>query len=120
MSLSHWQCHDAADVVVFRTELLFAEVADEMGAGIVRLRHNVKQERFDVIEERFMVQEHLGEKAEVLAVDLVLTPVDLEYGYTAIAIDLVSRWVSNFAFQLANRRRQIERMAGHMSQALHT
>ena len=63
LPLTDRKSHDAAHIVVFWAALLFAEVADEVGAGIVRLRHNVKQERFDVIEERLMVQEHLRKKA---------------------------------------------------------
>ena len=48
-----------------------AEVAYKPGANVVYFSHNVEQERFNVIKQRFMIKEHLREKTQVLAVDLM-------------------------------------------------
>lgn len=69
------QRHNTADVVVLRAELLFAEVANEVCAVIIRLGYDVEQERFHIIEERFVVEEHLRQQTQVLTVDLVLPSV---------------------------------------------
>ena len=70
----------------------------------VRLRHHVKQEWFDVIEKRLMIEKHLREKAQVLAIDLVLPAVDFEDGYSPIAVDLVAWWMPHLAFELEDVR----------------
>lgn len=73
------QGHDAGDVVALgRTVFLLAEVADEVAAVPVVLRHRVKEERLDVVVEGLVVEEQLGQQAQVLAVDLVDVAVDLE------------------------------------------
>lgn len=68
--LPHRQRHDAADIVVQRAPLLLGEVADEPRSSFIRFGHNVEEEGLDVVVERLMIEEHLGEQAEVLTVDL--------------------------------------------------
>ena len=43
-----------------------------MGALLVDLAENVEEERDDVEVERLVVEEQLGQEAEVLAVELVV------------------------------------------------
>jgi len=47
-----------------------------------------------------MVEEELGEQAQVLCVDLVYTAVDLEEGDGLFAVDLVARGMGEVAFLL--------------------
>ena len=49
-----------------------------MVALVVALAHDVKEERVRVVIEGLVVQEELGEKAEVLGVHLVLASVNFE------------------------------------------
>jgi len=70
--LSHREGHDTTQIVVLRATLLLAEIPHESRAKFVHERDDVEQERLDVVEERFVIQEHLGEEAEVLAIDLTL------------------------------------------------
>lgn len=49
-----------------------------MTSTIVALGHDVKQEWLDVVVERLVVEEHLGQQAEILTVDLVLASIHLE------------------------------------------
>lgn len=68
-ALSHRQRHDARDVIR-RAPLLFGKVADKLGTRHVGRGHDVEEEGFNIIVERLVVEEHLGEQAQVLAVDL--------------------------------------------------
>ena len=43
--------------------------------------HDVEEEGVCVVVERLVIEEELGEEAEVLRVRLVLAAVDLEEGY---------------------------------------
>ena len=52
--------------------------------------HNVEQEWVGVVIERLVIEEELGEEAEVLRVRLVLATVDLEEGYLVLPIDFVA------------------------------
>ena len=49
--------------------------------SVVTLAHHVEEEGVSVVVERLVVEEELGEEAEVLRVRLVLAAVDLEEGY---------------------------------------
>ena len=84
------QRHDAAHVVVHWAQLLLAKVADKVGAVRVGLGEDVEEERLDVVAQRLVVEEELGEEAQVLAVDLVLAAVDLEHGHAAAPVDLLA------------------------------
>lgn len=67
--MSNGKGHDTTDVIRRRTFLL-GEVANKLGAGDVGGRHDVKEEGFDVVVERFVIEKHLGEETEILTVDL--------------------------------------------------
>lgn len=56
-TLSHRQGHDTADIIG-RTPFLLGKVADKLGTGSFCSRHDVKQERFDVVVQRFVVEKH--------------------------------------------------------------
>jgi hypothetical protein len=45
-----------------------AEVADGVASLRVPYSHDVKEEGFHIIVERFVVQEELGQKAEILTI----------------------------------------------------
>lgn len=68
-ALANGERHDATDVVG-RAPLLFRKVADKLGPGRFRERHDVKQERLDVVVERLVIEELFRQQAKVLAVDL--------------------------------------------------
>lgn len=46
------------------------EVSDQVAAGVVGLCHDVEQEGLHVVVQSFVVQEQLGQQAQVLAVNL--------------------------------------------------
>lgn len=48
-----------------------------MTAAVITFRQNVEEEGFDIIVERLVVEEELGEEAEILTVNLLLLAVDL-------------------------------------------
>ena len=59
----------------------------------VVLGQDVEEEGLHVIVERLVVQEELGQEAQVLAVDLARHAVHLEDGEVVLAVDLVRRRV---------------------------
>lgn len=80
--------HDAGHVVLLLAMFLLGEVSDEMATFAVVLGEHVEEERLDVVVERLMIEEQLGEEAEVLAIDLVGVAVHLEDGDVATPVDL--------------------------------
>jgi hypothetical protein len=70
LSLSDWQRHNAADVVVLWTSFLFAKIPDKTCTNVVHFSHDIEQKWLDVIEKRFVIEEHFGQQTEVLAVYL--------------------------------------------------
>lgn len=70
MALPYRKGHDATDVEILRAALLFAEIAQEPRPTVIEFGHHVEQERFNVIEQRLVIEEHFGQQAQVLAVDL--------------------------------------------------
>lgn len=98
--MSDREGHYTTNVVVFRTPFLLAEISHEPGSAVINLSHHVEKERFDIVEERFVVQKHFGKQAEVLTIDLVLAPIDLKDRDVIVTIDLVSWWMPHLAFCL--------------------
>lgn len=70
LALPDWQRHNAANVVVLWAHFLLAEVSNKSSTVVINFSHNIEEEGLDIIKQGFMVEEHLGEQAEVLAVDL--------------------------------------------------
>ena len=83
--------HDAGDVVLLLAGFLLGEVAHEVAALAVVLGQHVEEEGLNVVVEGLVVQEQLGQEAEVLAVDLAGHAVHLEDGEVLVAIDFVGR-----------------------------
>lgn len=71
-----------------------------MAAQLVVFGHNVEEEGFDVVVERFGSEEQLSKQAEVLAVHRVLAPVDFKDSHGAFAIDFIARGMLCGAFKL--------------------
>jgi len=71
-----------------------------VAATCVTLGHDVKEERFYIVIESLVIEEELGEKAEVLTVDLVFLAVDFEHGQRPIAVDLIARGEAEITLEL--------------------
>jgi hypothetical protein len=70
LSLPYRKGHDATNVEILRTAFLFAKVAKEARPTVIEFGHHVEQEGFNIIEQRLVIEEHFGQQAQVLAVDL--------------------------------------------------
>jgi hypothetical protein len=70
LALPYRKGHDATNVEILRTALLFAKISQEARPAVVEFGHHVEQEGFNVIEQRLVIEEHFGQQAQVLAVDL--------------------------------------------------
>ena len=80
--------HDAADVVLLLTVLLFGEVSNQVTSLLVVPGENVEKEGLHVVVERLVVQEQLDKKAKVLTIDFVCVPVHLVDGEVVLPVDL--------------------------------
>lgn len=80
------------------------EVAHDVEAFAVVLRHDVEEEGVCVIVQRLVVKETLGQKTQVLGVTLVLTSIDLKEGYGALAINLVAWRMPQVTLRLRKRK----------------
>ena len=65
--------------------------------SVVTLAHHVEEEGVGVVVESLVVQEQLGQQAQILGVSLVLPPVNLEEGDRLAPVDFISRWVLEVA-----------------------
>ena len=75
------QRQNAGQVVALLGMLLLRKVADDVvKARPVPLAQHVEQKGVDVIVQRLVVQEQLGQQAQGLAVDLGLAAVDFKDG----------------------------------------
>ena len=90
---------DTGNVVVLARLLLLAEVADDVKAVVVALAHHVEQERVGVVIQGLVVEEQLGQEAQILSVGLVLAAVDLKERNVALPVDFVARRMSEIAFR---------------------
>ena len=77
LSLPNRKRHDTTNVVIFRTPLLFAEVADKVAAVFVARAHAIEEERVDVVVECFVVEEEFGEEAEIPAPGALAAAIDV-------------------------------------------
>lgn len=53
-----------------RIQLHLGKVSDQVTARVVGFSHDVKEEGFNVIVQSLVVQEELGQQAQILTVDL--------------------------------------------------
>jgi hypothetical protein len=74
----NWHYENAGNIVHAGWSLLLGKVTHEMAAELVIFSHDVEEEWFHVVVKGFGAKEELGQETEVLAVDRVLTAVDLE------------------------------------------
>mmetsp|Transcript_23262 Transcript_23262/g.78156 ORF Transcript_23262/g.78156 Transcript_23262/m.78156 type:complete len:417 (-) Transcript_23262:9-1259(-) len=88
---------DAGQVVVLRGDALLGEVAHHVGPGLVAVADDVEEKGLDVVVERLVVQEELGQQAQVLAVDALHARVHLVHGHVRVPVDLVPRRVEEAA-----------------------
>lgn len=89
-----------------------------MAAILVESSENVKEERFNVVVERFVVEKHFCEETQILTIYARHVTVHLEYGYSllCITVKLYARGVTVQAFGL-KQTHIIERQTGsHTSQ----
>mmetsp|Transcript_19883 Transcript_19883/g.50441 ORF Transcript_19883/g.50441 Transcript_19883/m.50441 type:complete len:448 (-) Transcript_19883:704-2047(-) len=90
LALVRGEAQDAGQVVPLLAALLLAEVAHHVRAALVDLAQDVEQEEVDVVVERLVVEEQLGQEAQVLAERLLALAVNLEHAHVAVAVDLLS------------------------------
>ena len=109
----------ARHVVVLGGLLLLGEVADNVEAVGVVLGEYVEQEGVRVVVQEFVVEEELGEQAQVLRVGLVLAAVDLEERERMLAVDLVAGRMVELALdavplQALHRRHELQAVLAHV------
>jgi hypothetical protein len=51
-------------------DIYLGEIANHMAAILISISHDIKEERFNIIIERFMIQKELGQETQILAVNL--------------------------------------------------
>ena len=66
------------------------EIPHRMAAVTIRQRHHIKQERFHVVVQRFMVEEEFGQQAQMLTVLFMSLAIHLPHAKLSLAIDLQS------------------------------
>lgn len=71
-----------------------------MAPILIRLGEYIKQEGLHIIIQRFVIQEHLGQQAQILAVNLVLSSIHFKDRHNAVSVNLVARRVLHGAFDL--------------------
>ena len=75
---------------------------DNMTSSLVRFRHDVKEKRFNVKIQGFVVEKEFGQEAEILTVHFVFLSVDFENGNLRFAVDFVAgRMAPNTLGQVA-------------------
>ena len=67
---------NTAQIVAKTVVFVLAEISAKLEAELVLLGQKIEEEAPDTIHERFVVQEHLGEVAQVLGVGRILESVD--------------------------------------------
>jgi hypothetical protein len=77
---------------------LLRKVPHHVRPALVALAQDVEEEEVDVVVERLVVQEHLGEVAQVLAIRFRFLAVDLEHRHPAAPVDLVAGGVLQASF----------------------
>lgn len=67
------------------------EIANDVGSLPIHFSQDVEHERLHIEVQGFVIQEELGQEAEVLAVNLVVSPVHFIHRDVVLPIDLLSR-----------------------------
>ena len=95
-SLPSWQHHNAREVEIVLRILLLTEVADHVVAIWLTLAKDIKVESVDLIPNVLMIQEKLGDVAQVLRVNFLLFRIELKHAHCVIPVDLITWWTSRF------------------------
>ncbi len=61
----------------------------DMCSSLIAFTQHVEQEQVHIIEQSLVIQEQLGQVAQVLAEQLLLLAVYLKHGHIGVAIDLI-------------------------------
>lgn len=64
----------------------FTEVTDGMAAFGIADCHDVKQERLDVVVQRFMIQEEFGQQTEILTILLIPLTINFPHSYLVLSV----------------------------------
>jgi len=78
------------------------KVANEMTATIVTFTQHVEQKRLHIVVQRFMVQIHFRQETEILTIDRILPPINLENRNLSISIYFVAGRMFYRTFQLTS------------------
>lgn len=97
------QHQNAGKVIIIGRVLLFREIADHVAAPIVALGEDIKEEGLDIVVERLVVEEELGEQAQILTVDFVLLAIHLKHGEISRAVNFVTRRMAQGALELQKK-----------------
>lgn len=79
---------DSRGEYIFRANL--REISDHVTAFVVHFRHHVEQEWLDVVVQRLVVQEQLGQQTQILTVQLVLLAIHFEHRQATFPVYLVA------------------------------
>lgn len=71
----------------------FTEVTDGMAAFGIADCHDVKEERLDVVVQRFMIQEEFGQQTEILTILLIPLTVHFPHAYLVLSVRKTSMHV---------------------------
>lgn len=74
--------------MITRNGTHFAEVADGMAALGVADRHDVEEERLDIVVQRFVIQEEFRQQAEILTILFVSFTVHFPYAEFVLPVKL--------------------------------
>lgn len=71
-----------------------------MKSSGIHFGHDVKEERVRIVVECLVVEEQLGQQAQVLSVRFIFPAVDFKKRNRLLSIDLIAWWMPQVAFDL--------------------
>ena len=90
VSLPSWKYHDAGQVVVHFCLLLFTEVAHHVIAVGLAFTKHIEVEGINLIPNVLVIEEKLGDIAQVFRVNLLLLRVKLKHADLVISVYLIT------------------------------
>lgn len=78
----------------------FREITDEVTTFSVISRQHIKQERFHVIVQSFVIEKEFGKQAQILTIQFVDVTVHLEDGQISTSVDFSARRMTPTALVL--------------------
>src|SRR5690348_4023720 len=87
--------------LLWSSKVYLGEISYHVATAVVTLAQDVEQERFHIIVQCLVIQEQLGQQAEVLTVNLVLLSVHFEDRDRIQPVNLVSWRMAQVALELA-------------------